>query len=89
MSDDVEPALDIGLPDLDVEFVTEERPRRVRVVDNSLRPSKANIAAFWSKVIKSPTCWYWIGAISAPTGTGGSTSSVRTGNAQCLRIASR
>ena len=73
MSDDVEPALDIGFPDLDVEVVTEEseeRPRRVRVVDNSLRPSKANIAAFWSKVVKSPTCWYWVGAISAPDGYG-------------------
>lgn len=73
MSDDVEPALDIGFPDLDVEFVaevSEERPRRVRVVDNSLRPSKANIAAFWSKVVKSPTCWYWVGAISAPDGYG-------------------
>ena len=73
MSDDVEPALDIGFPDLDIEFVTEEseeRPRRVRVVDNSLRPSKTNIAAFWSKVVKSPTCWYWVGAISAPDGYG-------------------
>lgn len=73
MSDDAEPALDIGFPDLDVEFVTEEseeRARRVRVVDTSLRPSKANIAAFWSKVVKSPTCWYWVGAISAPDGYG-------------------
>ncbi|MFX1760197.1 hypothetical protein [Rhodococcus sp. As11] len=73
MSDDGEPALDIGFPDLDVEIVTEEseeRPRRVRVVDNSLRPSKTNIAAFWSKVVKSPTCWYWVGAISAPDGYG-------------------
>ncbi|MCK8674859.1 HNH endonuclease [Rhodococcus sp. HM1] len=73
MSDDVEPALDIGFPELDVDFVadeSEDRTRRVRVVDNSLRPSKANIAAFWSKVIKSPTCWYWVGAISAPDGYG-------------------
>lgn len=73
MSDDVEPALDIGFPDLDVELVvdeSEERARRVRVVDHSLRPSKTNVAAFWSKVVKSPTCWYWIGAISAPDGYG-------------------
>lgn len=73
MTDDAGPALDIGFPDLDVEIVTEEsedRPRRVRVVDTSLRPSKANIAAFWSKVVKSPTCWYWVGAISAPDGYG-------------------
>ncbi|UYF97178.1 HNH endonuclease (plasmid) [Rhodococcus aetherivorans] len=73
MSDDGESSLDIGFPDLDIEFVVEEskdRPRRGRVVDNSLRPSKANVAAFWSKVVKSPTCWYWVGAISAPDGYG-------------------
>ncbi|MBP2214701.1 hypothetical protein JOJ87_005113 [Rhodococcus ruber] len=73
MSDAVEPSLDIGFPDLDVECVadvSEERSRRARVVDNSLRPSKVNIAAFWSKVVKSPTCWYWVGAISAPDGYG-------------------
>lgn len=73
MSEDGEPALDIGVPELDMEFVAEDltgRSGRVRVVDNSLTPSAANIAAFWAKVVKSPTCWYWIGAISAPDGYG-------------------
>lgn len=73
MSEDGEPVLDLGFPNATVEYVadeTEDRPRRVRVVDTSLRPSTANIAAFWSKVVKSPTCWYWVGAISAPDGYG-------------------
>ncbi|WP_238774494.1 HNH endonuclease [Prescottella equi] len=46
------------------------RPSRVRVVDNTLQPSAENVASFWSKVVKSPTCWYWVGAISAPDGYG-------------------
>ncbi|WP_249353421.1 HNH endonuclease [Rhodococcus sp. Q] len=47
------------------------RPRRgARIVDATLRPSAENVAAFWTKVVKSPTCWYWVGAISAPDGYG-------------------
>ncbi|WP_231610439.1 HNH endonuclease signature motif containing protein [Rhodococcus sp. CX] len=70
---DSEPSLDIGFPELDVEYGAADssgRSDRVRVVDNSLMPSAANIAAFWAKVVKSPTCWYWVGAISAPDGYG-------------------
>lgn len=47
---------------------TSTRPRRY--VDASLPPSKKDIARFWSKVVQSPTCWYWVGAISAPDGYG-------------------
>ena len=44
--------------------------RRRRSVDASLTPNARAIALFWSKVVKSPTCWYWTGAISAPDGYG-------------------
>ncbi|NCL75602.1 hypothetical protein AIIKEEIJ_06199 [Rhodococcus sp. YH1] len=40
------------------------------MVDNSLQSSTANVAAFWAKVVKSPTYWYWVGAIGAPGGYG-------------------
>lgn len=39
-------------------------------MDGSLQPTPTTIALFWSKVVKSPTCWYWTGAISAPDGYG-------------------
>ncbi|MFZ2174948.1 MAG: hypothetical protein WAW17_13135 [Rhodococcus sp. (in: high G+C Gram-positive bacteria)] len=39
-------------------------------MDASLPPTARNIASFWSKVVKSPTCWYWTGAISVPDGYG-------------------
>jgi len=70
---DGELSLDIGFPVPDVEYVVEKsagQSRRVRVVDHSLRPSQVNVAAFWAKVVKSPTCWYWVGAVSAPDGYG-------------------
>ncbi|BDB63502.1 HNH endonuclease [Rhodococcus sp. RDE2] len=73
MSADSEPPLDFGFLAADVEYLRKESsdpPRRVRVVDASLTPSRENIASFWSKVVKSPTCWYWVGAISAPDGYG-------------------
>lgn len=41
-----------------------------RVVDNRLTPTSSTIALFWSKVVRSPSCWYWVGAISAPDGYG-------------------
>ncbi|MEE2033993.1 MULTISPECIES: HNH endonuclease [Rhodococcus] len=72
MSGDGEPSLDFVFADIEVEYVAPEssEPLRGRVVDNSLRPSTANVAAFWAKVVQSPTCWYWVGAISAPDGYG-------------------
>jgi len=33
-------------------------------------PSAATIARFWSRVVKTPTCWWWTGAISSPDGYG-------------------
>ncbi|WP_430336169.1 HNH endonuclease [Rhodococcus sp. ACT016] len=43
---------------------------RRREFDHTLAPTADTIAAFWSKVVRSPTCWYWTGAISAPDGYG-------------------
>ena len=44
--------------------------RRRRYVDPTLTPTAHTIALFWSKVVRSPTCWYWSAAISAPDGYG-------------------
>ena len=44
--------------------------RAHRRVDPTLRPTGRIVSLFWSKVVKSPTCWYWTGAISAPDGYG-------------------
>jgi len=33
-------------------------------------PSAATVARFWSKVTKTPTCWWWTGATSSPDGYG-------------------
>jgi hypothetical protein len=43
---------------------------RRREVDNLLQPTEETVALFWSKVVHSPTCWFWVGAISAPDGYG-------------------
>lgn len=91
MSEDDQPLLDLAFADGAIEFVADDaqgnRPRPVRVVDHSLRPSQANIAAFWSKVVKSPTCWYWVGAISAPDGYG--RFNFQRGNRQRTMLAHR
>ena len=44
--------------------------RAHRRVDPTLRPTGRIVSLFWSKVVKSPTCWYWTGAISDPDGYG-------------------
>ena len=40
------------------------------VVDPDLPIDAAVASAFWSRVIKSSSCWYWTGAISSPDGYG-------------------
>lgn len=46
-------------------------PARGQVVnDNTLEPSAADIERFNAKVVHSPTCWFWTGAISSPDGYG-------------------
>lgn len=71
MTDD-DPGLDLDLdvPEAEPTASGTERGRRIRVVDTSLQPAAENVASFWLKVVKSPTCWYWVGAISAPDGYG-------------------
>ena len=44
--------------------------RAHRRVDPTLPPTARIVSLFWSKVVKSPTCWYWTGAISDPDGYG-------------------
>lgn len=38
--------------------------------DPALRPSAETIDRFHAKVVKTPTCWWWTGAISKPDGYG-------------------
>lgn len=38
--------------------------------DSDLQPSERAIARFWKKVVKSPSCWFFIGTISSPDGYG-------------------
>ncbi len=44
--------------------------KRHAVVDTELPIDARAIAAFETKVIRSPGCWIWVGAISAPDGYG-------------------
>lgn len=38
--------------------------------DPTLLPPSATIARFHAKVVRTPTCWWWTGAISHPDGYG-------------------
>lgn len=38
--------------------------------DPALLPDEDAVARFWGKVVRSPQCWFWVGAISRPDGYG-------------------
>lgn len=61
-----------ALPGFEDLPVPDERTwgRRHRPVDVSLAPTDQTIELFWSKVVKSPACWYFVGAISGGDGYG-------------------
>lgn len=60
------------LPGLDHLLPTAPPERVARAVPSSstLSPSASAIARFWRRVVFSPTCWFWVGAISVPDGYG-------------------
>lgn len=70
-SDVVLPGLDI----LDAPLIAETAGPKVRKVgkvisDPGLNPSAGAVDRFNKKVVRSPGCWFWIGAISTPDGYG-------------------
>jgi len=53
-----------------LEFLTPPPALPVAEPETVPAPSPATVARFWSKVIRTPTCWWWTGAISSPDGYG-------------------
>lgn len=84
---------DIPLPGLELEprhdgcVVTARR-----AYSNAIAPSPHTIDRFWSRVIRSPGCWLWVGAISGGDGYGrtwrhGATSRTESAHRFALLIA--
>lgn len=62
---------DVPLPGLDhLQPASHPAPARAVPSSSTLLPSSADVARFWKHVVVSPTCWYWVGAISIPDGYG-------------------
>jgi len=62
---------DVPLPGLD--YSVEPRAARsspTRAYSSTLSPTQAAIARFWSRVVRSPDCWIWTGAISGSVSDG-------------------
>lgn len=53
-----------------MEFLTPRAALAIAQPETVRPPSPATVARFWSKVIRTPTCWWWTGAISSPDGYG-------------------
>ncbi|MCY1655689.1 hypothetical protein OVA21_00320 [Dietzia sp. SL131] len=61
---------DIPLPGLELEPRHEGVVTERRAYSNAIAPSAHTIDRFWSRVIRSPGCWLWVGAISGGDGYG-------------------
>src|SRR5699024_3983242 len=46
------------------------RSSPTRAYSSTLSPTQAAIARFWSRVVRSPDCWIWTGAISGSVSDG-------------------
>lgn len=44
--------------------------RRAVTWDSSLLPTRNDVERFWAKVVRSPSCWFYVGTISSPDGYG-------------------
>lgn len=67
------PITGLELPDCGVEphHEVSEVPRHSRTTnDPQLYLDSDAVARFWRHVVKSPSCWFWTGAISSPDGYG-------------------
>ncbi|MGI9588507.1 MAG: hypothetical protein ACR2MR_09945 [Dietzia maris] len=62
---------DVPLPGLDWEVRPRQRRASLpRPYDAKLAPTDRAITSFWDRVVFSPGCWIWVGAISDPDGYG-------------------
>lgn len=61
---------DIPLPGLELEPRHEGVVTERRAYSNTIDPGAHTIDRFWSRVIRSPGCWLWVGAISGGDGYG-------------------
>lgn len=65
---------DIPLPGLNIPSQTCKPATRMAlkkiVTDPSLEVTPSAEKSFWKNVVKSPSCWFWVGAISSPDGYG-------------------
>lgn len=63
---------DVSLPGMPAAEETPAMPGKARGVsgDPDLLPDEDDVARFWAKVVRSPQCWFWVGAISRPDGYG-------------------
>lgn len=62
---------DVPLPGLDYEVRPRQRRASLpRPYDAKLAPTDRAITSFWDRVVFSPGCWIWVGAISDPDGYG-------------------
>ncbi len=50
--------------------VSRGSSKRAVVSNSELLPTESDIRRFNSKVVQSPRCWFWTGAISTPDGYG-------------------
>lgn len=61
--------------------------QRVRRSAPELHPTSDDVRRFERKIVKSPTCWFWVGAISTPDGYGRFT--FQSGSVQRTMLAHR
>lgn len=62
---------DVPLPGLDLDIRSRQaRASERRAYSATLRPGEETIQRFWSRIVFSPECWLWTGAISGGDGYG-------------------
>ncbi|WJY64721.1 hypothetical protein CATRI_13385 (plasmid) [Corynebacterium atrinae] len=71
MSSDSFREQDVPLPGFDFLQPAVVAPVRRSVASSpTLTATAADIRRFWRRVVVSPSCWFWIGAVSVPDGYG-------------------
>jgi len=53
-----------------LEFLIPPQAQTAAEPETVPAPSAQTISRFWSRVVTTPTCWWWTGAISSPDGYG-------------------
>ena len=58
-----------GMPTPSIQSATNTNPTSPET-DRELAPKQAIIDRFNNKIVRSPGCWFWVGAVSSPDGYG-------------------